>query len=136
MSRELLRTFTRGGFHAHENHLPNVGDGVPLHPHEYAHVIFSTVPLRLLVKDDRGEIIDRIVAAGSLPVVEAHVWHGVVAVEPDTRFTCAFPCWQPGADGRPMWLADPKIESSMVKGGPVPDWLARAMAKARETFGG
>jgi hypothetical protein len=105
--RQHLESRTRGGFHWHDNHLPDVGDACDLHAHAYDHLVVCDRPLRI---EADGAAIE--VPAWSFPVIAAGVAHRIVAVEPNTRFRCLFACWQPGPDGVPMWLADPKVEAA------------------------
>lgn len=106
MARELLQSITRGGFHWHDNWLPNVGDACDLHAHRYDHLVVCNKPLRI---EADGQVIEA--EAWAMPVIAAGVRHRIIAVVPKTRFRCLFSCWQPGPDGVPMWLADPKAES-------------------------
>lgn len=110
--RQHSESATRGGFHWHVNWLPEIGDACDLHAHAYDHLVVCDKPLRIRGTLQNGTPYDIVAEPWSFPVIAAGVQHEIIAVEPATRFRCLFACWQPGPDGVPMWMADPKVEAA------------------------
>jgi hypothetical protein len=107
--RIKLPSFERGPFHGHPNRLEQTGDKTVLHAHRWDHIMVATRPVRVRWRRTAdGQLEDRVFRPFDFPLVAAGVEHEVEAVEPDTEFVCLFSLWQPGPNGLPMRVGDPK----------------------------
>jgi hypothetical protein len=87
----MSNEFSCGNIYIRKNHLPNVGDRVDGHKHNFDHTtLFQRGSFHVKAKLPNGTLVERDFVAPAFALIRADVEHEITATVADSEFWCVY----------------------------------------------